>query len=43
MNGTASSDVVLDRDDLPERFRRLALTSEEIEAIDVLYSIGTDC
>jgi hypothetical protein len=30
-----STDVVLDRNDLPARFRRMTLTAEEIEAIDV--------
>jgi small subunit ribosomal protein YMR-31 len=28
--------VALDRNELPERFRRMVLTAEEIEAIDVL-------
>ena len=38
-NSAAKSDVVLDRDDLPARFRRMVLTPEEIEAIDVRSSI----
>ena len=35
-NNSSSSDVVLDRDDLPARFRRMVMTPEEMEAIDVL-------
>jgi small subunit ribosomal protein YMR-31 len=34
-NSEASSEVVFDRDDLPARFRRMVLTPQEIEAIDV--------
>ena len=42
-NSAARNDVVLDEDDLPARFRRMVLTSEEIEAIDVRCSIGKPC
>lgn len=35
VNSAGSSDVVLDRDGLPAKFRRMAMTSEEMEAIDV--------
>jgi hypothetical protein len=43
VNSAADSDVVLDRDDLPARFRRMVLTTEEIEAVDVRCSIGKHC
>ena len=43
VNSAAGSDVVLDRDDLPARFRRMVLTPDEIEAIDVCCSIGKHC
>jgi small subunit ribosomal protein YMR-31 len=33
-----SSDAVLDRDELPSRFRRMVLTPAEMEAIDVCTS-----
>jgi len=35
INSAESSDVVLNRDELPARFRRMTMASEEIEAIDV--------
>jgi len=34
-SGKESGDVVLDRDELPLRFRRMVLTANEIDAIDV--------
>lgn len=36
-NNSDNVDVVLDRDELPPRFRRMRLTTEEIEAIDVRF------
>jgi Ribosomal protein S36, mitochondrial len=34
-NNSESGGVVMDRDDLPARFRRMVLTTEEMEAIEV--------
>jgi small subunit ribosomal protein YMR-31 len=38
--GSGSGDVVMDRDELPARFRRMVLTPAEMEAIDVYTAIA---
>ena len=41
VNNPSDSNAVLDRNDLPPRFRRTILTPEEIEAIDVVLQDKT--